>query len=542
MKRISLYILTALFLAGITGCEEWLDVNQNPNDLTESTKELVLTSVTKSYAERQQIGSGFTLMGAWTGYVAHSGGWSGWNNVKSYRLIASDYTGFWDGPYLTDFTNLRYVEEKGLESGNMAFVAVAKIIRAGLFQRLVDVYGDIPYTQATMGFDGNVTPIYDDQQDIYEDLVVQLDFAINELHDIINDPGRVGNETMGAEDLINGGDLTAWMQYANTLKLRILLQQSDMSGRASYITTNIASTSAMGYVSSETTGHITGNPGYQGNVSGKMNPLYSGYGRDYQGNYTSGHQQYSLNVFLHNLYTTTNDPRLTICWLPGVQAGTNYNFPTKLGAATDEMPHWNSHAILFSQAVYGPDAITTPGGAGAGDVVVMSTMEANFLIAEAIQRGFMASYEGLDAEGWYEEGVYESFRYYGLRKGMTLSEISDTVDFYLAQPIENVSWASSTDKLKAIIYQKYTAGLGVYHMSAWADFRRTGWPTEEYGTEHSMISYYFDIVRAQVPVRLTYPQRELDINSTNCVDAITKTGYPNDADFIMDARIFWNNY
>ncbi|TFH39757.1 MAG: SusD/RagB family nutrient-binding outer membrane lipoprotein [Bacteroidia bacterium] len=531
MKRLSTYILLALFLIGATGCEEWLDINQNPNDLTESTKELVLTGVTKQYAERQQLGAGFSLLGAWTGYVGHSGGWSGWNNVKSYRIIASDYNGFWDGPYPNELKNLRYVEEKGNEDGNMAFVAVAKIMKAGLFQRLVDTYGDVPYSEGIMGFDGITTPVYDDAQTIYDDLVAELDFAINELDDILGDPGRSGNETIGDEDLINQGDLEAWMMYGNTLKLRILLRQAGMSSRQAYIQTNISSTAALGYVSSMTTGHITGNPGYQAETAGKMNPLYESYGTNYQYSYTSGHQQYSLNVFLHNLYTTTFDPRMTICWLPGVQTN-DYNNPTKLGAASSDMPHWNESAILFSEAIYGEMD---------GDVMVMSTMEADFLIAEAIQRGYLASYEGGDAQDWYEEGVAESFWYYGSRGGLTNGEINDTINFYLGQTLENVDWASSPDKLKAIMYQKYTAGVGVYHYETWADYRRTGFPDAMYGdTDNSMISYYFDIVRPQVPVRLTYPQRELDINSAHANAALDKTGVPNGSDFIMDAKIFWD--
>jgi hypothetical protein len=538
MKRTSIYILIALFLIGFTGCEEWLDVNQNPNDLTESTKELVLTGVTKTYGERQQLGSGFTLLGAWIGYFGHSGGWSGWNNVKSYRIIASDFNGFWDGPYPSDLTNLRFVEEKGMEDGNMAFVAVAKIMKSGLYQRLVDVYGDIPYSEAVKGFDGITTPKYDDAQEIYEDLVVELDWAINELNAILTDPGRVGTETMGSEDLINHGDLTKWMQYANTLKLRILLQQSGMTGRTAYIQEKINTTSALGYVSSETTGHITMNPGYQPNTNGKMNPLFSGYGKNYQGNFTSGHQQFGLNSFLHNLYTTTSDPRMEICWLPGVVT-LNYNFPAQLGMDAALMPHWNSHAILMSEGIYGPEG-TQAGGNGSGDIVVMSTMEANFLIAEAIQRGFLTSYEGMDAKQWYEEAIWESFYYYGMNKKMSTADITTEFDNYMGQAVDLISWDDSPDKLKAIIYQKYIAGVGVYHFSTWSDYRRTGWPDAAFGTDYSMISHYFDIVKAQVPVRLAYPQRELNINSLNVLDAITKTGLPNDAQFIMDARIFWD--
>jgi hypothetical protein len=146
----------------------------------------------------------------------------------------------------------------------------------------------------------------------------------------------------------------------------------------------------------------------------------------------------------------------------------------------------------------------------------------------------------MDAEQWYEEAIWESFLYYGLRKKMLLADITTDYNDYMSQAVDLIDWATSTDKLKAIIYQKYIAGVGVYHFSTWSDYRRTGWPDPEFGTDWSMISHYFDIVAAQVPVRLSYPQRELDLNNTNVVDAITKTGLTNDALFIMNARIFWD--
>ena len=73
-------------------------------------------------------------------------------------------------------------------------------------------------------------PKYDDQQAIYEDLVLQLDAAM----DLINTT-PVDAEEVGAYDIVYHGDMGLWMKFANTLKLRLLVNQSDMAGRASYI-------------------------------------------------------------------------------------------------------------------------------------------------------------------------------------------------------------------------------------------------------------------------------------------------------------------
>ncbi|MBN2774321.1 MAG: SusD/RagB family nutrient-binding outer membrane lipoprotein, partial [Prolixibacteraceae bacterium] len=105
----------------------------------------------------------------------------------------------------------------------------------------------------------------------------------------------------------------------------------------------------------------------------------------------------------------------------------------------------------------------------------------------------------------------------------------------------NVGWNSS-NPVKSIIYQKYLAMVGINHYETWTDYRRTGYPEpgDPNVIETSMISYYFNIVREQVPVRMLYPQRELDINAENVQAAITKTGVAYNSEFIMDARIFWD--
>ncbi|MBN1820294.1 MAG: SusD/RagB family nutrient-binding outer membrane lipoprotein, partial [Prolixibacteraceae bacterium] len=422
--------------------------------------------------------------------------------------------------------SLKYVEQKGMEEENMAYVAVAKILTAASYQRLVDIYGDIPYSQGVEGFNGNVTPVYDDAEAIYDDLVVQLDSAILLLNQAV-----AGSQTIDeTSDIIAGGDLETWIQIANTFKLRILIHQTEV--RESYIRANL-NFDAAGFISST----ITANPGYQLNTDGKMNPFYARYGKDYKGDLTSANQQYGLNVFLSNLYKMNSDPRLELCWEPGV-ATHNYNTALQLGINTtegviaDEDPlHWKNGVPRMGPGIY---------GSSDDGVVVLSIMETNFLIAEALARGYNLSSAGVSgtAKDYWEAGILESFRYYGGRKGVAIDDLYAT---YIESISGNVGWNSS-NPVKSIIYQKYLAMVGINHYETWTDYRRTGYPEpgDPNVIETSMISYYFNIVREQVPVRMLYPQRELDINAENVQAAITKTGVAYNSEFIMDARIFWD--
>jgi hypothetical protein len=51
-------------------------------------------------------------------------------------------------------------------------------MKARYFQDLVDMFGDVPYSQAFQ-IDKFATPKYDKGEDIYKDLQIQLDTAVN---------------------------------------------------------------------------------------------------------------------------------------------------------------------------------------------------------------------------------------------------------------------------------------------------------------------------------------------------------------------------
>ena len=525
MKKISIYTVLALFILSIVGCEEWLDVNQNPNDLTISTPALVFNGAAKQYGERQMMGSGFALLGAWTGYFSHCGGWSGWNNVKSYNLTSSDYTGFWT-PYTGDLKSLNYVIEAAMASGNDALVGAAKIIRVGTFERIVDTYGDVTYFEALLGMGGNTTPVYDDAQTIYEDLIVQLDSAVYYLNFAID----AFQDMDGDKDPIMGGNKENWIRYANALKMRLLLKQAEMPGRNAYITANWTF-DPLGFPT-----QVTMNPGYMDASSGKMNPLYEGYYKNYQGIDASANTQYGLNVFLKHLYDGANDPRIRMCWKPGYTSN-DYSHGLQLGQNGDPEDH---HSGVAGEAIRIGKGIA---GTSTDPVQVMSEVEIKFLMAEAMARGLAVPGESGTAEDLWEDAIEASFYYYGVRAEWASGDISDTLDYYM----DNISghadltWNAS-EPIKSIMYQKYVAGVGLYHFQAWTDFRRTGYPVPEDPTlvDYSMVSYYFNIVRAQVPVRMLYVQDELDLNNINVTKAISDTGIPYDSEFIMDARIFWD--
>ena len=93
-----------------------------------------------------------------------------------------------------------------------ASVAAIEVMEVMAYQYLVDLFGDVPYSEALS--ETNV-PKYDAGSAIYMDLLARLDAATADLS---------GSSTFGSSDIIYGGDAAAWKKAANSLMLRMAVR------------------------------------------------------------------------------------------------------------------------------------------------------------------------------------------------------------------------------------------------------------------------------------------------------------------------------
>ena len=176
----------------------------------------------------------------------------------------------------------------------------AKAMKSVVFAQLVDVFNNIPIHRA---FQGTlvINPKYDDGQTIYEDLSNQLDTAAT----LMASPAAYCD---AAEyDVMFDGDNSLWIQFANTLRLRLLMRQTQMNGRGAYITGEIAKIVANGGGFLRQDAAI--NPGYANNDQ-QQNPLW-GYFRTLTNLPTSGGQAdyWRASAYAINTLKAYNDPR-----------------------------------------------------------------------------------------------------------------------------------------------------------------------------------------------------------------------------------------
>src|SRR5678810_887489 len=174
-KKINIWCSVVSLAVVMFSCNKKdFDINSpNPNQPSTVPPNYVLSAALSSSATLMLGGNGDFLNG-WMGYWATYGEQS--PAVLSYNITSDSYAENWDETYVT-LENYKFIEDQSAQPEKAYFLAIAKIMKVFHFQRLVDLYNNIPYTDALIAT--NSFPTFDDAAAIYNDLVLKLDSAVN---------------------------------------------------------------------------------------------------------------------------------------------------------------------------------------------------------------------------------------------------------------------------------------------------------------------------------------------------------------------------
>ncbi len=484
MKKIK--ILLPLIAFTLFSCDNYLDVNESPNDPNASliTPNLSISAAqTGSYSVlvRRMNELGNVFMNNWGANVnSFTGGYA-----EEFGITMSNnfYEDVWNSLYRNtyEYTNIINYPSDNYDHHK----AIAKIMKSFYFQYLVDLYGDVPYFEAHLGAN-NVNPRYDDDQAIYRDLIVQIDSAIDMI-----DNAPATTVAVGSEDVMLGGDMDAWVKFANTLKLRILLRQSS-KGAADGATTTDAAT--LTYLNAQFAAldnnfvdrNVTINPGYSNAKDAQQNPWMN------------------LMVNLNETtvtYRTAYNFRRASSYIAG-QLNNNPVDPRRgrlfglvgtavVGVTQGDASQPTGTAPL-NLSTLGPGVVIR----SSQDGYVMLLAESLFLQAEAAERGFIAG----DAQALFDAGVAASLSHLGATAGTYVADVN---------AVSGKGYTASTNKIQAIMYQKSIALCNTNGVEAWIEYTRTGFinniPMPMGSTSPT----------GKKPLRLMYPTSELASNSAN---------------------------
>jgi len=523
-KRFTLiiFVLVGLVLSSCT--KEWLNVNYNPNELTNTEAEpYLMVAVILTSASGQPVKEDEYLQN-WMGYwcIPSPTALGTWNQIYDIRQVTFNTGG-------SGIDNISFFEQLSRQKGQTFYLGIAKVMKALNLTRTVDEINDFPYTQAS---DPNIlTPKYDKGQFIYDESMRGLDSALS----FIKQTDIIKNLLIGQYDIMFFGDKNKWYRFINTLKLRLLVHQANRPERAGYIKAEIAKIQNSGYGFLATGEDAAVNPGFR---SDKMNDYYFNYSQ-FNPNPPSSStgpgglseytwQNASANTTSMNFLKNNNDPRLGLFYNPiaapfypgfpepfAQPAPTNYR-ANQFGLQVDANSYPFQTEAYISQlkdTTAFLSASTSSTGILKGydmNQWVLTSIESFFLQAEAVQRGWIPG----DQEQAYKNAVQESFRWLNAGGNSADPALSDAIfnNWYAGEVNAGnvlVSWQDAPDKYKLLMLQKWTAFNGIEPHEAYTDYRRNG------SFPNLPLSLDPGRLKNALPIRQYYNQFEYQRNADN---------------------------
>ena len=514
MKKTLVLSIATVVLLFASSCKKYLDINKNPNAATSTTPEALLPQAITYTAA---IVSSYNDYGAeLAGFAANAGGYGGFGSNWTYDFGPNDYSGLWASSFdvLNDLQVILNLSNG--DADHALYNAYARIMKVYNYEMLVDAYNNVPYSNALLGT-GALTPKYDDAKTIYPALAVQLDSAIATIEGpAAADQNEIALNT--GTDPLFGGDPTHWIQFANTIKLRLIVRASSV---VSFANTTF---DAAGFLTSD----AIVNPGYA-KISGQQNPSWNTWVQTYAG--ANANRAWMPCTYAFSFYNgaVLADDRGYAIYL-GFPSNTPNN---QLGIGTTAVPSAPSN----TNAWYSGDVNSLgncPGimkGLNMGEPIMMAS-ESYFLQAEAQMRNIITT--GATLDSLFYSGIESSFNYlYLLPDDKTLASGWDPVaDFAQYQsdnagsPLVNFSLATTPDlQLQAIITQKYIALNFINSSEAWNEYRRTGYPTSSGFTADPTASFASVLSQSprpdHLPTRILYPASEYSYNAANVPTGIS---------------------
>jgi hypothetical protein len=216
MKKYSIisFLFALMFIIG--GCKKYLDINKNPNAADEPPIAGLLANTTTLTANNVFDISDYTSY-----FVQYLASPSQSSSKDTYQPM--DPSGVWGDMYnvLTDLHDMRnFANQKNLN----AYSGVADILTACNLSMAINLWGNMPYSEAFVGVD-NLVPKFDDEHALYDTCIALLDKGIASMQQ----PDADG-ELDGPSDFIHGGSADAWIKTAYALKARLLNQVSKTGG------------------------------------------------------------------------------------------------------------------------------------------------------------------------------------------------------------------------------------------------------------------------------------------------------------------------
>jgi hypothetical protein len=508
MKNKILYIsLLLLLLLSACNDDKFGEYYVDPKTINESTIE-------------KQFAGALSSTFAWTMYqyynyfvvlqntALHYTQVVGWQNFeKQYEPGAAGVGERW-GQYYgylaqhNEFLKVYYAAPESEQQEKKIYLILANIFFYDQTQQMVDIWGDIPWSQAGMLSTNNGDyktsyAKYDDAASIYTKMLDDLKTYADELNSI-SVPAPVAG-VLKTQDFINHADMTLWKKYCNSLRVRMLMRVSKVAGFQSRVTSELAAIAgnATAYpVCSTSTDNIKIDSNQGTGVTSDLYNGIIGWGTNDTG-----------NKGMIDMMNSTADPRLRAMFQPRnlpTSGRTDYiGLDPMLSPSeqdvflqVDSLSRYNFSTISKNKNLPG---------------LVMSSASTQFMMADYYLN--IANDDGA-AKAAYENGIKISIDYYHWLRSISdnneiaVAAVTDAEKMaYLAS---SIAWAGTkTEKNVLIAKQKWINYSILQPLEGWAEVRRTNLPAFSFRADNS------SQITTLPPTRWFYPDNERIYNTEN---------------------------
>lgn len=514
-------IITIGIIGALIGCsDDFLDINTDPTRPEDASVLNVMPGAQVGYAAALLTNVNYAPM-AYVQYLTTTGFFN--NAFSRYIADGASFANGWDDLYSNPLPDLDYIITNGEGQGFPQLVPIALLQKAYIYSVMVDVWGDVPFSQATQRAE-NFAPTFDEGSSVYTSIFSMIDEALLGLDDEAIVPAST--------DIIYGGDVARWRKMGNALRFKLLVQtrlvNPDAAAQLASLLTDEETLISQNEDDFEFQFGATQNPANQ-------HPLYADH---YQPGKTYFMSNYLISLLRHPnegrpVGVEVNDPRLRYYiyrqTIEDPSPGTS-DFPCS--GVPDCVFGYQGDGYIARDGgtleIIGNDGATRStfgvypvggsfdddsydivaqgdGGQGQGVYPMLTNFMMKFLRAEAAL--FMGT--GEDARALLEAGTRAS-----ISKVMNLSAAIAQIDETLAPTEEEVEAyvaavmarydAAPTDeaRLDVVMEQAYLALFG-NGIEAWTNYRRTGYPSSIPLAVSPLGPY---------PQRLLYSVNELNTN------------------------------
>ncbi len=550
------YILTAITVSFIS-CTDYLDVDTDTDNPKTASLNFLLTETQSSLA---QVGDYNVNSGSILATYVHSATSREEEDQYGVKVDNINMRNDWDEIYFT-LNNLKSLIQTATNSNSSIYLGIAQIEKAYLMSVAVDLWGDVPFSEASKLTEGIVSPKFDNQKLIYSEVFKLIDQGK------VNILANQGAKPK-LDDLFYAGNSDKWVRFANTLKLKLynqtrLTSDFDTSGFNALIAENK-------FFTNETDDFQLKHQ----NVISPTNERNRYYQESYEssqfGSYQSPWFYEVLKGVNPNIHTGNKDPRIPYYFCNQLKA----NVLPGVGLAPDpNADYWEKSTGFFSirfgstgpnrdrsaENDYTYPGIFPCGGKyddGNGGVItgesgakgvaprrILTYAEMLFIQAELINSGKLSG----SAVAKFEDAVKASMKKVDevvMTSGTsqtvpTLATSAATITF-ISNLVTEFNAANSLKQLELIMTQKWVATFGD-PLDQYNDYRRTGFPiladpnssALEYQLNNAdayPLSNSTTILNGLYQLSFFWPQSELNANQ-NAPNQKNPTTY----------KIFWDN-